>query len=138
MDALDYMLKPVTYPMFRIKMQKALRHIEKTGEGDITVILKGQNIVRIPLSELLYIEVQGHYLIYHTETGNYEVRGSLKETEEKLTARHFLRCNNCYLVNLRHIRSVEDNTVIVGQDRLPISRPKKKGFLDGLTEYLGV
>ena len=58
--------------------------------------------------------------------------------EEKLISHHFLRCNNCYLVNLRHIRSVEDNVVIVGEDRLPISRPKKKSFLDGLTEYLGL
>lgn len=137
-DALDYMLKPVTYPMFQLKMQKAVRHIEKNGSGAISVALKGQQLVRIPLTDLLYIEVQGHYLLYHTETSVYEVRGSLRELEEKLISHHFLRCNNCYLVNLRHIRSVEDNVVIVGEDRLPISRPKKKSFLDGLTEYLGL
>ena len=136
-DALDYMLKPVTYPMFQLKMQKAVRHIEKNGSGAISIALKGQ-LVRIPLTDLLYIEVQGHYLLYHTETSVYEARGSLRELEEKLISHHFLRCNNCYLVNLRHIRSVEDNVVIVGEDRLPISRPKKKSFLDGLTEYLGL
>ncbi len=137
-DALDYMLKPVTYPMFQLKMQKAVRHIEKDGSGSLSIALKGQQIVRIPLTDLLYIEVRGHYLLYHTETSVYEARGSLREMEEKLISHHFLRCNNCYLVNLRHIRSVEDNVVIVGEDRLPISRPKKKSFLDGLTEYLGL
>lgn len=137
-DALDYMLKPVTYPMFQLKMQKAVRHIEKDGSGSLSIALKGQQIVRIPLTDLLYIEVRGHYLLYHTETSVYEARGSLRELEEKLISHHFLRCNNCYLVNLRHIRSVEDNVVIVGEDRLPISRPKKKSFLDGLTEYLGL
>ena len=137
-DALDYMLKPVTYPMFQLKMQKAVRHIEKDGSGSLSIALKGQQIVRIPLTDLLYIEVRGHYLLYHTETSVYEARGSLREMEEKLISHHFLRCNNCYLVNLRHIRSVEDNVVIVGEDRLPISRPKKKSFLDGVTEYLGL
>ena len=58
-DALDYMLKPVTYPMFQLKMQKAVRHIEKNGSGAISVALKGQQLVRIPLTDLLYIEVQG-------------------------------------------------------------------------------
>lgn len=131
-------LLKVTYPMFQLKMQKAVRHIEKNGSGAISVALKGQQLVRIPLTDLLYIEVQGHYLLYHTEMSVYEARGSLRELEEKLISHHFLRCNNCYLVNLRHIRSVEDNVVIVGEDRLPISRPKKKSFLDGLTEYLGL
>ena len=131
-------LLKVTYPMFQLKMQKAVRHIEKNGSGAISVALKGQQLVRIPLTDLLYIEVQGHYLLYHTETSVYEARGSLRELEEKLISHHFLRCNNCDLVNLRHIRSVEDNVVLVGEDRLPISRPKKKSFLDGLTEYLGL
>lgn len=136
-NALDYMLKPITYPMFQMKMLKAVRYIEKNLEACIKLVLKGQKVVSIPISSLYYIEVSGHYLIYHTETASYEVRGALREVEEKLLPYHFLRCNNCYLVNLRHIRSVQDNTVVAGTDTLPISRPKKKSFLDGLTKYLG-
>lgn len=124
-------LLKVTYPMFQLKMQKAVRHIEKNGSGAISIALKGQQLVRIPLTDLLYIEVQGHYLLYHTEMSVYEARGSLRELEEKLISHHFLRCNNCYLVNLRHIRSVEDNVVIVGEDRFPSAVRRKRAFLTG-------
>lgn len=135
-DALDYMVKPVNYPLFHIKMQKAVTHIEKTSDTLIHIHMK-TGILRMGISRIYYIEVRNHHLIYHTEEGEYEVRGTLKEVEEELAPLHFLRCNNCYLVNLRHITAVQDNTVNVGNDILPISRPKKKGFMDKLTEYLG-
>lgn len=136
-NALDYMVKPVNYSMFNMKMQKAVKHIEKMSDSLLNINCKN-GIIRMRISKIYYIEVRNHRLIYHTEEGDYDVRGTLKKLEENLIPQHFLRCNNCYLVNLRHITSVQDGTVTVGNDILPISRPKKKNFMDKFTEYLGV
>ena len=63
--------------------------------------------------------------------------GTLRDMEAQLEERHFVRCNKCYLVNLRHVRQVRQNTVDVGGEQLLISRPRKKEFLQALTDYLG-
>ena len=47
------------------------------------------------------------------------------------------RCNQCYLVNLRHVRGVQDDLVQVGEERLEISRRQRTAFLAALAAYVG-
>lgn len=54
-----------------------------------------------------------------------------------LEGAHFARCNSCYLVNLKFVRGVERDTVVVGQDRLSISKSRRKAFLAALAQYKG-
>lgn len=136
-NALDYIVKPYPYATFFIKMQKAIKYISKNNDLTINIPTK-TGLVRLSLSHIEYIEVKEHQLFYHTEEGIIEIRGSLKNVEEQLLPLHFLRCNNCYLVNLRHVKAVIGNDVIVGSTKLSISRPKRRFFVDGLTNYLGV
>ena len=56
---------------------------------------------------------------------------------EQLAGQNFVRCNNGYLVNLRHVRGVEGGDVVVGGDRLLISRTRRKAFLQRMSEYFG-
>lgn len=135
-DALDYVLKPVRYASFSMKLRKAIRNIKKVSDPVLTLTLQN-GIVRIPVSQILYIEVQKHYLTYHTLAGFYTVRETMKEAEQNLTSLCFLRCNNCYLVNLRHVTAVLENEVWLGTQVLQISRPRRSAFLKGLTDYLG-
>lgn len=134
--ALDYVLKPVSYPAFSMKLKKAVKNIQKFQDTDISLVVSG-GFVRLNASQILYIEVEKHYLTYHTDTASYTVRESMKEAEAKLAPFHFLRCNNCYLVNLRRVTAVAGNTVVVGETPLQISRPRRAEFLKGLTNYLG-
>lgn len=134
--ALDFILKPLQYGSFCMKMKKAVRNIAKNRDTVITLALPN-GLVRVAASQIYYVEVQKHYLTYHTETGDYTVRESMRAAEEMLQPMHFMRCNNCYLVNLRRVVSVSDNTVQVGPHTLQISRPRHAAFLKGLTDYLG-
>lgn len=134
--ALDFVVKPVIYASFAMKMKRAVKNIRKAEDTDLRLALPN-GFVRLPASQVLYAEVQKHYLTYHTEDASYTVRGSMKEVEAQLTPLHFLRCNNCYLVNLRHVTAVLDNTVTVGNVPLQISRPRRAEFLKGLADYLG-
>ena len=63
--------------------------------------------------------------------------GTLKSFEEKLAGKPFARCNSGYLVNLAQVSAVQQNTVQVGPYELQISRPRKKSFLEALTDYIG-
>ncbi len=87
--------------------------------------------------DILYLETRDRLLHYHTTTGTWSVRGSLLKAEKDLTAYHFARCNQCYLVNLRHVRGVQDDFVQVGEERLEISRRQRAAFLAAVAAYVG-
>lgn len=135
-NALDYLVKPVHYSDFELKLRRAVARSEEAQEAILVVRQSG--FLRLRLQEIRYIEVRGHTLIFHTETGLVNGSGTLLETEEKLKNKGFLRCNKCYLVNQKHIAAVQGYTlVMVGGEELQISRPRKKTFMSELAETMG-
>lgn len=136
-DAFDYIVKPVGYNNFELKMKKAVALIRSAS--DVIVINRSSGVVRLLAREVKYVESSGHKIVYHTDTG--EVQGgneSLSELEERLGPIGFLRCNNCYLVNFRHILSAQGYVVTVSDgEQLQISRPRKKSFMTGLADRIG-
>lgn len=133
-DALDYVLKPVDYFAFKLKIKKALRSVSACPEKIIPVLCEGQTYY-LKSSEILYVEVEKHDLTYHTVNGNFTCVDSLKNAEEVLQGLNFYRCNYCYLVNLRYVTSVGNTGIQVGKNTLQISRNRRKAFLEKLTEY---
>lgn len=104
---------------------------------DVVVAVK-HGILRLSSNEIIYIEVRGHYCEYHTENATYRGMASLMQMQTKLASAHFMRCNNCYLVNPRFIRSVTSNTVeLMNGESLQISITRKKAFMEEFAEWLG-
>ena len=136
-SAFDFLVKPVQYAGFTVRFERALRYISRFKEEKSVVLQFDGVMKKVGLSEISYIESAGPYLVYHTADGPCRVRGALKTAEQELAGDGFLRCNHGYLVNLRHVTDVANDTVIVGGDALKISRHKKKEFISGLTESLG-
>ena len=136
-NALDYMVKPFDYYLFSRKMEKILVHAEKSENKSILLNNRG-TYQKLPVQEIQYVEVLGHKLSYHTQKGVYEIRGTIREAEEELGRYHFVRCNNCFLVNLRNILSIEGNKVMLPGKELQISRYRKKPFIDKFTNYMNV
>lgn len=132
-DALDYVLKPVSYYAFSLKLQKAMRALSGRGERSLLLTVGGE-VTRLPLSALRYVEVFNHQLRYHTTQGDYTTTGSrtLKELAAELSGDSFAPCNSCYLVNLRHVDGVKEEHVIVGGVPLKVSRNKRKEFMQAL------
>ena len=135
-EALDYVLKPVGYAAFAFKMRKVSSILRRRRSSGVVLHLAG-GVRRVPTDELLYVETVSHRLHIHTADGVFTMPGTLRDMEEQLAGEHFVRCNKCYLVNLRHVREVRQNIVQVGGEELLISRPRKKEFLQELTDYLG-
>ena len=78
-----------------------------------------------------------HYLIYHTVKGDYKILGTLKNAVDSLKGESFSMCNRCYLVNMCYVTAVVENTVYIGDEKLIVSRYRKKEFMETLAHFLG-
>ncbi len=135
-DALDYVLKPVSDFALSQRLNRAIGRMRKRESKMIMVNMKG-GIVRLNIANIYYIESQGHTLILHTILGDYETSGTMKEMEGKLLDMNFCRGNKGYLINLQHVDGISDGCAIVKDERLILSRARKKEFMEALTKYWG-
>lgn len=135
-DAIDFVVKPINYYRFSSMLKKAVRAVKKNDEKEV-VVRTAATIKRLRISQIYYIEVRDHRLIYHTEVGIIEAWGNLKDTEDMLTDSDFARSSSAYLVNLKHVVSIDSDCVTVGDDSVPISQRRKKSFYDSVNKYLG-
>ncbi len=135
-DAMDFAVKPVKYGRLASILKKAARRLESSGRK---IFLGGAGSLRsVLLSDILYVEVVQHTLLYHLRDETVKVYGSLKQAESELGREQgFVKCNSCYLVNLAHIQAVDGNFVTVGGDRLLISARRRSELLRSVAEYRG-
>ena len=135
-EAYDFIVKPVEYSDFSLRMSRIIKHVYKEKNDSVSVRTGGAQKV-MSVQELKYVEVAGHTVYYHTTDGVVEGPGVLKEVEKQLEGKGFARCNNCYLINLRYVESADGQNIVVGGEKLAISRPRKKDFMSALNKYLG-
>jgi len=138
-QAYDYILKPVEYDVFMFKMQRIVT-LAKQNQDNSIIINGNDRVYKIRCSDIIFAEVIGHHVIYHTIDGDIEVYGSMKSAEEKLEGQNFSKCNSCYLVNFRHVQVINGNSVVLGKDKpveLAISRSRKKEFTEAVIRYFG-
>ena len=138
-DALDYVVKPVSFERLTMKLSKAIQVIA-ANEGGTVVINDAQGMVKQSTQDIYYVEVSGHKLSYHTVNGVYTELGSLSDLEKVLSTYDFMRCNACYLVNPRHIRQIKSKELLVllsNGETLKISQTKRKSFISELTNWMG-
>ena len=111
-DALGYIIKPAAYQSFVFPLEKALRLIQLNDDTEIT-IAQSDGIKRVFSRDVIYIEVADHKLSYHTTSEVIYGFGSLSSLEAHLKSKHFMRCNSCYLVNPKYIKSVSGYMVLM-------------------------
>ncbi len=136
-NAVDFVVKPVQYPVFCAMMDKVLRIVQAKTE---TVLLKTkESLVRVPVDSIYYLEISAHQIIYHTESGNYNVWGTLKDEMERLPEHVFARANNYCIVNLKFVREIKDGQVFIegADESIPMSRSKRGAFMDAFMAYCG-
>lgn len=135
-NARAYILKPVNYYSFSMELQAAIQVLGRKTE--CTLILQVEDgVQKIHSGDIYYIESHKHALCYHTKQGDFRVRDSMKNAEEKLRGYFFERCHVGYLVNLAYVSSISKDTAQIGQDRIPVSRQKRPSFIGALTNYIG-
>lgn len=136
-EAIDFIVKPVLYDPFRMKMEKAIKmYLSKSLSKNILIPVENQS-KKILASEILYVEVSNHDLFYHTKDNEYKVRDSLKHAISLLEGLPFAQCNSCYLVNLQHVERLEKEFVVLdNKESLKMPRTRRKEFLELLGNYI--
>lgn len=133
-DALDYVVKPISYYDFALKLARAIRRLPE-GDKNELVISTVNGMVKLVPEDIRYLESVGHHVLYRGRDKEYKQYGSLSSAEKKLKPYGFARCNSCYLVNLRYVEDVKGYTVTVGGIKLQISQPRKKAFIGELVRF---
>jgi DNA-binding LytR/AlgR family response regulator len=133
-DALDYVLKPINYFELSQRIDRAVRRLSRRVKKYITIPV-GNGIQKIDISSLYYIEIQNHDAIFHTTEGIYTTREPLKSLERTLESEYFYRCHRSFMVNLAHVESVQGNEAYIGDHVIPLSRAKRKEFIDSINKH---
>ncbi|KAB8286635.1 DNA-binding response regulator [Bifidobacterium ramosum] len=127
-DALDYIIKPFSYPDFERKLGRAVA-IREEASAAVMIMQRG-GTRRVRLRDISYIEVRDHALLYHTQSGVVTGSGTLQDVVDKLGPRGFLRCSKAFVVNNRHIAAVAGNELeLADGGTLAIGRAYKKQFM---------
>lgn len=134
--ALDFVMKPLSYYTFSVKMTRALKRACQRAPKEIVLTLT-DGMKKLDVQDIYYVEIQNRMLHYYTTQGEFILRGTMQSAEKELEAYSFVKCNHWYIVNLMHVKEVKGNLVQVGDASLEISRRNKTAFMKALTMYLG-
>jgi len=143
----DYLVKPVTLPRFLKAIQKAENSSPSASATttkvttDITTtsskekelyINIDRRLIKINFSTINLIEAKGDYILIKTEKQNYTVHSTLKKIEEKLPNDLFLKVHRSYIINFKKIIDIEDNSVLIEKDVIPVSRSNRPELMKRL------
>lgn len=134
-QAFDFIIKPVSYYSFSIKLKRAIDRLDSSLGVTIDIRTR-EKLTRISSNEIRYIEIFDHNLIYHTEKEDITAIGTLSEIESALRKTGFFRCSRCYLVNLKYVMGVHGTSVNVGGEEIQISSSRRKELMKVLADYL--
>lgn len=146
-NALDYLLKPISYEEFLVAARRALSWYEmkhqassekavlgKTPEkaGEYIIVKSEYKLVQVRIADILYIEGLKDYVKIYTEGSDKSIMTllSMKALEQTLPSDNFMRVHRSYIVNLSKIRVIERNRIIFGRTQIPVSESYKDAFAD--------
>ncbi|QVY66646.1 LytTR family DNA-binding domain-containing protein [Polaribacter sp. Q13] len=139
----DYLLKPLELPRFKKAIDKAERknlasnEVKKETSKPIDIendfyVNIDRRLIKIDLPSIYLIEAKGDYIKIKTETKDYKVHSTLKKIEEKLPDSLFLKIHRSYIINIKKIIDIEDNSVLIKKDVIPVSRSKRPELMKRL------
>lgn len=136
-DAADFLVKPIRYPVFCSRMDRVMRKIQ-TNTPRFLVTKQGKEEICCPIQGITYIEALNKRTIIHRKGQESLIPSeTLTALEKKLEGEPFFRCHKAFLVNLNHIQNIAAAEVTVDGARIPVSKYRKKEFMRVLANYRG-
>ena len=128
-QATDFLKKPIALPRISLAVEKAVEiqkqnNDYKASSREVYVKEDGR-YTRLPFEEILFFENVGDYVKIQTNTGSHIIHSTLKSIDEKLKSLEFLKVHRSYIINLRKIKDIEENTLVIEKKVIPISRANK-------------
>lgn len=134
-EALDFIVKPISYAEFVMKFARAVSRMDALKEREFSIPIAG-GVYRLFPDKIMYVEVISHKILYHTTENIIESREALSSVESRLKESRFLRLSKSYLINPRHIVSVEGLKVTVTNgEEIYLSHGRRRDFLRELASW---
>ena len=133
-QALRYLTKPVDAK----KLAEIIQYLLEKEKKQKRVILQSEGeTVSLLLSEILYLEVQNHDVLFVTKKDTWKIRGKLGDYEKAYEAYGFVRIHRGFLVNLAHVTRLKEREIyLVDGSSLPVSRTREKATREALCAYV--
>ncbi|MCF0130519.1 MAG: response regulator transcription factor [Pseudobutyrivibrio sp.] len=134
-DALGYVLKPVSAAAFEKLLDKSIDKVNSSREKVYIKISVEDKQLKLDCQSIYYIESSRNNVVIHCKNDSFVTSGPLKKFEELLWDKGFFKCHNAYLVNLSMVDAIQkEDVILLDNTTLPISRNKKKEFMSELTK----
>ncbi|QRM88836.1 response regulator [Lacinutrix sp. WUR7] len=140
----DYLVKPITQERFNkaigkaeakqskpVAIQSKTEKVEATSGNDLYVNID-RRLIKIDIPSIYLVEAKGDYIQVKTEDKNYTVHSTLKKIEDKLPDDLFLKVHRSYIINIQKIIDIEDNSVLIKKDVIPVSRSNRPELMKRL------
>jgi two-component system LytT family response regulator len=154
-EAVDYVMKPFTDERFAAALERAKRRVRERRLGELASQLAtvsaelrhgdeapqstyltrlsfktGDRSIVLNVAEIVWIEAEDYYVMVHSTRGRHMLRATLASLEERLDPRLFLRVHRTAIVNLDHVRALDDEgqliIVLSSGARVPVSRSRRR------------
>ena len=133
-DVVDFLHKPIEYVRFLKSIHK-IRDINDSLETSQSIntnifIKDGTRYIKLDTKSILFIEALGDYVKIQTTDKRFTVLATMKSIERKLSEFHFFRVHRSYIVNINHIKEIEENNIYINDISIPISRSYKQELME--------
>lgn len=140
----DYLVKPITEERFQKAIVKAnaaqistatsskeVKPSEEDNTKEFYVNID-RRLIKIEFDSVTVVEAKGDYIHIKTDSKNYVVHSTLKKIEDKLPKDLFLKVHRSFIINTKKIIDIEDNSVLIAKDVIPVSRSSRPELMKRL------
>lgn len=140
LEALDYLVKPISFDRFFKAALRAKEYYEiRERNKEVTIenshpdhffIKADSKLVKIFFADILFAEALQNYVMIYTGDKKYMTYLTFKSVEDYLPASKFIKTHKSYIVSAGKITGIEGNEILLGAQRIPISRNLKEDVLE--------
>ncbi|REC46623.1 LytR/AlgR family response regulator transcription factor [Chryseobacterium pennipullorum] len=127
LEAVDYLLKPITFERFFKSVERILRTVPETEE-DFIMIKTERMHRKIQLSEIMYIESQGNDIKVVLAKESFISKNKTADLEVILSEKGFIRVHRSFIINSRFVTAFSTHEILLGSHQIPVGRSYKKEF----------
>lgn len=139
-DVIDYLLKPIAFDRFYRAAEKALQTFVPSNKVNLSEITQVEfpveflfvkteyRIQKLDLKDILYVESMQNYITLITTKERVLSLQSLKNIEEQLPEKEFVRVHKSFIIALRHVSSIERSRIKISDHSIPIGDSYRKSF----------
>ncbi|MDD7915381.1 LytR/AlgR family response regulator transcription factor [Polaribacter ponticola] len=138
-SVVDYLVKPITFERYNKSLEKldSLSNkendvIDDKNKSEYIYVNVDRRLVKVNIASIYLIEAKGDYINIKTNEKNYIVHSTLKKILDKLPSNMFFKVHRSFIINVSEIIDIEDNSVLVRKDVVPVSRSNKSELMKKL------